>query len=170
MDELFNKIQEEKLRYYIIIKADVQGSIEALEQSLEKLSNEEVRITAIHTGVGAISESDVMLASASNAIIIGFNVRPDNNAVNLAKKEKVEIRLYRVIYDAIEDMEDAMKGMLEPEYREVVMGNAEVRQIFKVPNIGTIAGCHVTNGKINRNNQVRIIGMVLSFMKALFRP
>ena len=101
--------------------------------------------------------SDVMLASASNAIIIGFNVRPDNNAVNLAKKEKVEIRLYRVIYDAIEDMEDAMKGMLEPEYREVVMGNAEVRQIFKVPNIGTIAGCHVTNGKINRNNQVRII-------------
>ena len=98
-----------------------------------------------------------MLASASNAIIIGFNVRPDNNAVNLAKKEKVEIRLYRVIYDAIEDMEDAMKGMLEPEYREVVMGNAEVRQIFKVPNIGTIAGCHVTNGKINRNNQVRII-------------
>lgn len=158
LDELFNKIQEGEVKdINIIIKADVQGSIEALEQSLEKLSNEEVRITAIHTGVGAISESDVMLASASNAIIIGFNVRPDNNAVNLAKKEKVEIRLYRVIYDAIEDMEDAMKGMLEPEYREVVMGNAEVRQIFKVPNIGTIAGCHVTNGKINRNNQVRII-------------
>ena len=124
---------------------------------MEKLSNEEVRINTIHTGVGGISESDVMLATASNAIIIGFNVRPDNNAITIAEKEEVDIRLYRVIYNAIEDMEDAMKGMLEPEYKEVVVGKAEIRQTFKVPNIGTIGGSYVIEGKINRNNQVRIV-------------
>lgn len=158
LDDLFSKIQEGEIKEInIIIKADVQGSIEALKQSLEKLSNEEVRINTIHTGVGGISESDVMLATASNAIIIGFNVRPDNNAITIAEKEDVDIRLYRVIYNAIEDMEDAMKGMLEPEYKEVVVGKAEIRQTFKVPNIGTIGGSYVIEGKINRNNQVRIV-------------
>ncbi|SJZ34524.1 translation initiation factor IF-2 [Garciella nitratireducens] len=158
LDDLFTKIKEGEVKEIsVIIKADVQGSIEALKQSLERLSNDEVKIKIIHSGVGAISESDVMLASASNAIIVGFNVRPDNNAQNLAEKEKVDIRLYRVIYNAIEDMQDAMKGILEPEYKEQVVGRAEVRQIFRVPNIGTIAGCHVIDGKINRNNQVRII-------------
>ncbi|HHT50422.1 MAG TPA: translation initiation factor IF-2 [Eubacteriaceae bacterium] len=158
LDDLFSKIQEGEIKEInIIIKADVQGSIEALKQSLEKLSNEEVRINTIHTGVGGISESDVMLATASNAIIIGFNVRPDNNAITIAEKEEVDIRLYRVIYNAIEDMEDAMKGMLEPEYKEVVVGKAEIRQTFKVPNIGTIGGSYVIEGKINRNNQVRIV-------------
>lgn len=158
LDDLFNKIQEGEVKEInIIIKADVQGSIEALKQSLEKLSNEEIRVNVIHTGVGAITESDVMLATASNAIIIGFNVRPDNNAQIMAEKEKVDMRLYRVIYNAIEDMQDAMKGMLDPEYKEVVMGKAEVRQTFKVPNIGMIAGSYVIDGKINRNNQVRII-------------
>lgn len=158
LDDLFSKIKEGEIKEIdIIIKADVQGSIEALKQSLERLSNDEVRIKTIHSGVGAISESDVMLASASNAIIIGFNIRPDNNAQSLAEKEKVDIRLYRVIYNAIEDMQDAMKGMLEPEYKEEIVGRAEVRQTFKVPNVGTIAGCYVIDGKINRNNQVRII-------------
>ena len=158
LDDLFTKIQEGEVKEInIIIKADVQGSIEALRQSLEKLSNEEVRVNTIHTGVGAISESDVMLATASNAIIIGFNVRPDNNAQTIAEKEKVDLRLYRVIYNAIEDMEDAMKGMLDPEYKEVVVGKAEIRQTFKVPNIGTIGGSYVIEGKINRNNQVRIV-------------
>ena len=158
LDDLFSKIQEGEVKEInIIIKADVQGSIEALRQSLEKLSNEEVRVNTIHTGVGAISESDVMLATASNAIIIGFNVRPDNNAQTIAEKEKVDLRLYRVIYNAIEDMEDAMKGMLDPEYKEVVVGKAEIRQTFKVPNIGTIGGSYVIEGKINRNNQVRIV-------------
>jgi translation initiation factor IF-2 len=158
LDDLFSKIQEGEVKEInIIIKADVQGSIEALKQSLERLSNNEVRVNVIHTGVGAITESDVMLATASNAIIIGFNVRPDNNAQIIAEKEKVDMRLYRVIYNAIEDMQDAMKGMLDPEYREVVMGKAEVRQTFKVPNIGQIAGSYIIDGKINRNNQVRII-------------
>lgn len=158
LDDLFNRIKEGEIKEIdIIIKVDVQGSIEALKQSLERLSNDEVRIKTIHSGVGAISESDVMLASASNAIIIGFNIRPDNNAQSLAEKEKVDIRLYRVIYNAIEDMQDAMKGMLEPEYKEEIVGRAEVRQTFKVPNVGTIAGCYVIDGKINRKNQVRII-------------
>lgn len=158
LDDLFSKIQEGEVKEInIIIKADVQGSIEALKQSLERLSNDEVRIKTIHSGVGAISESDVMLALASNTIIIGFNVRPDQNAKNLAERENVDIRLYRVIYNAIEDMQDAMKGMLDPEYKEVVKGRAQVRQTFKVPNVGTIAGSYVTDGKINRNNEVRII-------------
>lgn len=158
LDELFNQIQEGKVKdLNIIVKADVQGSVEAVKQSLARLSNEEVKVNTIHGGVGAITESDVMLASASNAIIIGFNVRPKPAAVALAEKDKVDIRLYRVIYNAIEDVEAAMKGMLEPEYKEVVLGHAEVRATFKASAIGTIAGCYVTDGKINRNNDIRII-------------
>lgn len=158
LDDLFSQIQAGKVKELnLIVKADVQGSVEALKQSLERLSNDEVKIKAIHGGVGAITETDVMFASASNAIIIGFNVRPQAAAVTLSEKDKVDIRLYRVIYDAIEDIESAMKGMLEPEYKEVVLGHAEVRAIFKASSIGTIAGCYVTDGKINRNNEVRVV-------------
>jgi translation initiation factor IF-2 len=158
LEELFNQIQEGKVKELnIILKADVQGSVEAVKQSLARLSNEEVKVNTIHGGVGAITESDVMLASASNAIIIGFNVRPQPMAITLAEKDKVDIRLYRVIYNAIEDVEAAMKGMLEPEYKEVLLGHAEVRATFKASAVGTIAGCYVTDGKINRNNDIRII-------------
>lgn len=158
LDDLFSQIQAGKVKELnLIVKADVQGSVEAVEQSLERLSNDEVKIKAIHGGVGAITETDVMFASASNAIIIGFNVRPQPAAITLAEKDKVDIRLYRVIYDAIEDIESAMKGMLEPEYKEVVLGHAEVRAIFKASSIGTIAGCYVTDGKINRNNDIRVV-------------
>lgn len=158
LDDLFSQIQAGKVKELnIIVKADVQGSVEAVKQSLERLSNNEVKIKAIHGGVGAITETDVMFASASNAIIIGFNVRPQPAAISLAERDKVDIRLYRVIYDAIEDIESAMKGMLEPEYREVVLGHAEVRAIFKASSIGTIAGCYVTDGKIIRNNDVRVV-------------
>lgn len=135
----------------------VQGSVEAVKQSLEKLSNDEVRVRAIHGGVGAINESDVMLANASNAIIVGFNVRPDAGALASAEQNEVDIRLYRVIYQAIEEIEAAMKGMLDPEFKEVVIGYAEVRQTFKVSNVGTIAGCYVTQGKIQRNAEIRIV-------------
>ena len=141
----------------VIIKADVQGSVEAVKQSIEKLSNDEVRVRAIHGGVGAINESDVMLANASNAIIVGFNVRPDAGALSAAERSEVDIRLYRVIYQAIEEIEAAMKGMLDPEYKEVVIGHAEIRQTFKVSNVGTIAGCYVTDGKIQRNAGVRLV-------------
>lgn len=158
LDELFSQIQEGKVKELnIIVKADVQGSVEAVKQSLSKLSNEEVKVNTIHGGVGAITESDVMLASASNAIIIGFNVRPQPAGVALAEKEKVDIRLYRVIYNAIEDIEAAMKGMLDPEYKEVVLGHAEVRTTFKASSVGTIAGCYVTDGKITRTNDIRVI-------------
>lgn len=158
LDDLFNQIQEGKMKELdIIVKADVQGSVEAVKQSLVKLSNDEVKVRTIHGGVGAITETDVMLAAASNAIIIGFNVRPQNAAVELAEKNKVDIRLYRIIYKAIEDIEAAMKGMLEPEYKEVVQGHAEVRTLFKVSSIGTIAGCMVTDGKITRNSSVRLV-------------
>lgn len=158
LDDLFNQIKEGEMKELnIIIKADVQGSAEAVKQSLEKLSNNEVRIKTIHTGVGAITESDVMLATASNAIIIGFNVRPDSGARASAEQQEVDIRLYRVIYNAIEEMEAAMKGLLEPTYKEVILGHAEVRATFKVSGVGTIAGCYVTDGKITRNSQVRII-------------
>jgi translation initiation factor IF-2 len=158
LDELFNQIQEGKVKELnIIVKADVQGSVEAVKQSLAKLSNDEVKVSTIHGGVGAITEFDVMLASASNAIIIGFNVRPQPTAMALAEKEKVDIRMYRIIYNAIEDIEAAMKGMLDPEYKEVVQGHAEVRATFKASSVGTIAGCYVTDGKINRNNEVRVI-------------
>lgn len=158
LDNLFSQIDEGNMKELnVIIKADVQGSVEAVKQSLEKLSNDEVRVKAIHGGVGAINESDVMLANASNAIIVGFNVRPDAGAVASAEQQEVDIRLYRVIYQAIEEIEAAMKGMLDPEYKEVVLGYAEVRQTFKVSNVGTIAGCYVTQGKIQRNAEIRIV-------------
>jgi len=158
LDDLFSQIQKGQIKELnVIIKADVQASVEAVKQSLEKLSNDEVRVKTIHGGVGAITESDVMLASASNAIIIGFNVRPDAGARASAERQNVEIRLYRIIYDAIEEMKAAMKGMLDPKYKEVVLGHAEVRATFKVSGVGTIAGCYVTDGKITRNADVRII-------------
>jgi len=158
LDDLFSRIAEGQIKELnLVIKADVQGSVEAVRQSLEKLSNDEVRVHAIHTGVGAIAETDVMLASAANAIIIGFNVRPDNMALVAADREKVDVRLYRVIYKAIEDITNAMKGMLDPEYEEAVIGHAEVRQTFKVSSVGTIAGCYVTDGSIKRNSKVRLL-------------
>jgi len=158
LEDLFKYIQEGQVKELcVIIKSDVQGSTEALKQSLERLSNDEVKVNIIHGGVGAITETDIMLASASNAIIIGFNVRPDVNTRRAAESEKVDIRLYRVIYDAIEDVKAAMSGLLDPEYREVVLGRTEIRQIFKVSKVGTIAGCYVQEGKINRDAGVRVI-------------
>jgi translation initiation factor IF-2 len=158
LEDLYNQIKEGKVKELnIIVKADVQGSIEALRQSLQKLSTEEVKVRVIHGAVGAITETDVSLASASNAIIIGFNVRPDSNAEKAAEKEAVDIKTYRVIYTAIEDVKSAMLGMLEPDYKENVTGKAEVRQIYKISSIGTIAGCYVLDGKIVRNSNVRII-------------
>ena len=157
LDDLYNKIQEGNVKdLNLIIKADVQGSVEAVKASLLKLSNEEVAVKCIHSGVGAINESDVILASASNAIIIGFNIRPDNQAKDVAEREKVDIRLYRVIYNAIEDIESAMKGMLDPIFEEKVIGHAEVRQTYKASGIGTIAGSYVLDGVIQRNATVRV--------------
>lgn len=157
LDDLYNRIQEGNVKdLNLIIKADVQGSVEAVKQSLLKLSNEEVAVKCIHSGVGAINESDVILASASNAIIIGFNIRPDNQAKEVAEREKVDIRLYRVIYNAIEDIESAMKGMLDPIFEEKVIGHAEVRQTYKASGVGTIAGSYVLEGTIQRNCKVRI--------------
>ncbi|MDD7403396.1 MAG: translation initiation factor IF-2 [Butyribacter sp.] len=157
LDGLFSQIQAGNIKELnLIVKADVQGSVEAVKQSLLKLSNEEVAVRIIHGGVGAINESDVSLASASNAIIIGFNVRPDNMAKEIADREKVDVRLYRVIYNAIEDIEAAMKGMLDPEYEEKVIGHAEVRQTFKASGVGVIAGSYVLDGKIVRGSKVRI--------------
>ena len=158
LDDFFDKVKEGQIKdLNIVIKADVNGSVEAVKQSLEKLSNEEVRVNVIHSGVGAIRESDVMLAYASNAIIVGFNVRPDMGAAASAESQGVDIRLYRVIYTAIEEIEAAMKGMLEPTFREQVTGHAEIRQTFKVSGVGTIAGCYVTDGTITRNTQVRLV-------------
>ena len=158
LDELFGKIEEGKLKdLNIIVKADVQGSAEALKQSLEKVTNEEVRVRCIHTGVGGINENDVLLASASNAIIIGFNVRPDVNGRNAAEREKVDVRTYRIIYEAIQDVENAMKGLLDPVFKEEVGGHAEVRSVFKVTGVGNIAGCYVTDGKIKRASMARIL-------------
>lgn len=158
LDELFNQIKEGNIKELnIILKADLQGSVEAIQQSIEQLSNDEVRIKVIHGAVGAITETDVMFAAASNAIIIGFNVRPDSKAKSLAEKEKVDIRLYRIIYDAIDDIKAAMKGMLEPEFKEIELGKAEVRAVFKVPGVGNIAGCYVLEGKILRNAEIRIV-------------
>ncbi len=157
LDDLFSQIQAGNLKELpIIVKADVQGSVEAVKQSLVKLSNEEVVVKVIHGGVGAINESDVSLASASNAIIIGFNVRPDATAKSIAEQEGVDLRLYRVIYQAIEDVEAAMKGMLDPVFEEKVIGHAEIRQIFKASGIGNIAGSYVTDGMFQRNCKVRI--------------
>jgi len=158
LDDLFDRIKEGQVKdLNIIVKADVQGSVEAVRQSLEKLSNEEVRVKVIHGGVGAIRESDVMLAFASNAIIVGFNVRPDPGAAASAERQGVDVRLYRVIYTAIEEIQAAMKGMLEPTFREEVTGHAEIRQTFKVSGVGTIAGCYVLDGTIARNTQVRLV-------------
>ncbi len=158
LDALFDQIKEgERKDLNIIVKADVQGSVEAVKQSLSKLSNDEVRVNCIHGGVGGITESDVMLAAASDAIIVGFNVRPAASAVESAKLNNVDVRLYRVIYNAIEEIEAAMKGMLAPKFKEVVLGHAEVRNTFKVSGVGTIAGGYVTDGKISRNSQVRIV-------------
>ena len=158
LDNLFAKMQEGEMKdLNLIVKADVQGSAEALKASLLKLSNEEVRVKVIHTGVGAINESDILLASTANAIIIGFNVRPDAAAQASAQRAKVDVRMYRVIYDAINEIEAALKGMLAPKYQEVVMGHAEVRQTYKVSAIGTIAGCYVKDGKVTRDAQVRVL-------------
>ena len=158
LDDLFDQIQAGNVKELnLIVKADVQGSVEAVKQSLVKLSNEEVMIKVIHGAVGAINESDVTLASASNAIIIGFNVRPDSMAKTMAEQEKVDMRLYRVIYNAIEDIEAAMKGMLDPVYAEKVIGHLEVRQIYKASGVGTIAGCYVTDGMVTKASQVRIV-------------
>ena len=157
LDGLFSQIKAGNIKELnLIVKADVQGSVEAVKQSLLKLSNEEVAVRIIHGGVGAINESDVTLASASNAIIIGFNVRPDNTAKDIADREKVDVRLYRVIYNAIEDVEAAMKGMLDPTYEEQVIGHAEVRQIFRASGLGVIAGSYVLDGKIVRGCSARI--------------
>ena len=158
LDNLFQSIKEgEQLTLNILIKADVQGSAEAVRQSLEKLSSDQVRIHVLHSGVGAINKDDVNLAATANATIIGFNIRPDNNARDAAAKENVDIRLYRVIYQAIEDIEKAMKGMLAPEFKEVILGHAEVRNVFKITGSGTIAGCYVQDGKMQRNQPVRLL-------------
>lgn len=165
LDNLFSQIEQGEMKELsLIVKADVQGSVEAVTQSLEKLSNEEVRVRVIHGGVGGIKESDVMLASASNAIIIGFNVRPDQTAEENAARDKVDIRTYRVIYDAIEEIETAMKGMLAPKYREVVMGRIEVRQVYKISNVGAVAGAYVLSGKVTRQCEIRVVrdGIVIA--------
>jgi translation initiation factor IF-2 len=158
LEDLYNQIREGKVKELgLIVKADVQGSVEALKQSLEKLSTEEVKVRVIHGGVGAINETDVTLATASNGIILGFNVRPDNNASIAAERDGVDIKTYRVIYDAIEDIKSAMLGMLEPEFKEVVIGTAEVRQVYKISSVGTIAGAYVQTGKLARNAGARVI-------------
>ncbi len=157
LDDVFNKIAEGEMKILpIIVKADVQGSVEAVKQSLEKLSNAEVKVNVIHAAAGAIKESDIMLAESSNAIIIGFNVRPDSNAKQIAERSGVDIKLYRVIYEAIEDVERALKGMLAPKFTEVYNGKAEVREVFKISGVGQVAGCYVTEGKIIRNGKLRI--------------
>ncbi|APH20238.1 TPA: translation initiation factor IF-2 [Clostridium botulinum] len=158
LEDLYNQIREGKVKELgLIVKADVQGSVEALKQSLEKLSTEEVKVRVIHGGVGAINETDVTLATASNGIILGFNVRPDNNAIIASERDGVDIKTYRVIYDAIEDIKSAMLGMLEPEFKEVVIGTAEVRQVYKISSVGTIAGAYVQTGKLARNAGARVI-------------
>ena len=165
LDNLFDQMKQGEMKeLQIIVKADVQGSVEAVRQSLEKLSNEEVRVNVIHGGVGAINESDVMLANASNAIIVGFNVRPDATAVVSAERESVDIRLYSIIYDCIEEIESAMKGMLAPKTREVVLGNAEIRNIIRIKSVGVVAGSYVKNGNVKRNASVRVIrdGVVIA--------
>ena len=160
LDDLFEHISQGDIKEVkLIVKADVQGSLEAIKQSLEKLNNNEdnIKVSVIHGGVGAVTETDVSLASASNAFIIAFNVRPDNNARLASVREGVEIRTYNVIYDLLEEIEDAMKGMLDPEFKEIVTATAEVRQVFKVPNVGMVAGSYVTSGTVSRKNKVRVI-------------
>ena len=165
LDNLFDSLKDGEMKgLNVIVKADVQGSAEAVKQSLEKLSNEEVRVRVIHSGVGAPSESDVMLANASGAIIVGFNVRPDPVAINLAERDGVEMRMYRIIYDCIEEIQAAIKGMLAPKFREVEQGRAEVRNVITISSVGKIAGCYVLDGKITRNSKVRVVrdGIVLA--------
>lgn len=157
LDDFFNQIKDNEIDLNIIIKADVQGSAEALHESLMKIETEKVKIKIIHKGVGAITESDVMLASASNAIIIGYNIRPETNARKLAEKERVDIRLYRVIYEIIDDVKAAIHGLLEPKYEEIILGQGEIRQIFKISRVGTVAGTYVLEGKISRNANMRVI-------------
>lgn len=165
LDNLFSQIEQGEIKELpIIVKADVQGSVEAIKQSLEKLSNEEVRVKVIHGGVGAVNESDVMLASVSNAIVVGFNVRPEPTAFETAERDGVDIRLYRIIYDAIDEISTAMKGMLSPKFREVQLGRAEVRQVYKISNVGQIAGAYILSGKITRASQIRVVrdGIVIT--------
>jgi translation initiation factor IF-2 len=158
LEDLFSQIKQGEMKdLNIIVKADVQGSAEAVKASLEKLSNDEVRVRVIHCAVGAISESDVMLAATSNAIIVGFNVRPDNNAKENAARSNVDMRMYRVIYDCIQEIETAMKGMLAPKFKEVELGQAEVRNVFRITGVGMVAGCYVTNGKMQRGAQMRLL-------------
>ena len=158
LDNLFANINEGKLKTLnLIVKADVQGSVEAVKQALEKLSNDEVKVKILHSAVGAITKDDVNLANAFGAIIIGFNIRPDAGARDAAAKDEVEIRLYRIIYQAIEDIEAAMKGMLSPQFREEIIGHAEVRNTFRVSGVGTIAGCYVKDGKLQRSAGVRLV-------------
>lgn len=165
LDNLFNQLSEGELKTLnVIVKADVQGSVEAVKDSLEKLSNDEVKVSVIHGGVGAVNESDVMLAQTSGAIIVGFNVRPDAVARESAERDGVDIRLYRIIYDCIEEIEAAMKGMLAPKFREKILGTVEVRNTYKISNVGTIAGCYVTSGKVTRACQIRVVrdGIVIA--------
>ncbi|MBQ2387524.1 MAG: translation initiation factor IF-2, partial [Clostridia bacterium] len=165
LDNFFDQFSDGDVKELnVIVKADVQGSVEAVRQSLEKLSNAEVRVSVVHGGVGAINESDVMLANTSNAIIVGFNVRPEAGAKESAARDSVEIRTYRVIYDCIEEIEAAMKGMLAPKTREVIMGTVEVRQVYKISNVGAIAGAYVTDGKVTRACQIRVVrdGIVIA--------
>ena len=158
LDNLFSSISQGDMKELnIIVKADVQGSVEALKQNIEKLSNEEVQVKVIHGGVGAVNESDVMLANASNAIIVGFNVRPDPVAAEIAERDGIDMRMYRVIYDCIEELEAAIKGMLAPKFKEVVLGRAEVRNVFKLSYAGMIAGSYVLDGRITRNSQIRVV-------------
>lgn len=158
LEDLYSQIKEGKVKELaIIVKADVQGSVEAIKGSLEKLSTDDVKVRVIHGGVGAITETDITLATASNAIVIGFNVRPDNNAAAQADKEGVYVKTYRIIYDALDDVKAAMIGMLDPIYKEVILGTAEIRSIYKISNVGTIAGCYVLSGKLQRNAETRVI-------------
>ncbi|SJZ31764.1 translation initiation factor IF-2 [Selenihalanaerobacter shriftii] len=158
LDDLFEQIQQGEIKdLNLIIKGDVQGSVEAVKDAIVQQSTEEVQVKVVHSGVGAIREADIMLATASNAIVIGFNVRPDNNARQIAEKEKVDVRTYRVIYKAIEDIRAAMEGLLDPDYKEIVLGRVEVRDTFGIPKVGTIAGSYVTSGKVNRNAQARLL-------------
>jgi translation initiation factor IF-2 len=158
LEQLYEKIQKGEVKdLNVIVKADVQGSVEAVAESLRKLSTEAVRLNVIHTGVGAITETDVNLATASNAIIIGFSIRPEVKAQAMAEKEGVDIRLYNVIYDAVDDVKKAMEGLLEPVFKEKYLGRAEVREVFSVPKVGNVAGSYVQDGKIPRNSQVRLL-------------
>jgi translation initiation factor IF-2 len=158
LDDLFNQIQSGKVEELnLIVKADVQGSVEAIKATLTKMSNDKVKVRVIHDAVGSVTESDITLAQVANAIIIGFNVRPSQNITSMAEAAGVDMRLYRVIYEAVNDVEKAMKGLLAPTFKEVVDGHIEIRQLFKVSNVGTIGGAYVLDGKVNRNSEIRVV-------------